>query len=228
MGNGYWRGLGLAGVHDLGLGELDMLAMLVLATTVLLNGNWDFRFEEDKMLESVAAADFAATDTMTVPGCYDVMSRSRVVRRRRCKFVISSSGRPPSRNCQPTLSHPALYPYTFPLHLPLRTPHFSPPELSNGTQIASRYAELGETCVATTPSPLPFSWRANFLRIAARVTPQLRFAQPMPIRSKLRVRRMSSVFPPSPHTCSHFASQSSLRSGDTSALHRPLLSGTGS
>ena len=52
-----------------------MLTALILATTVLLNGNWDFRFDEDKMLETAASADFAATDTMTVPGCWDVMPK---------------------------------------------------------------------------------------------------------------------------------------------------------
>ena len=42
---------------------------------VSLDGSWAFRFEEDKTLEDVAAPDFAATDTMTVPGCYDVMPK---------------------------------------------------------------------------------------------------------------------------------------------------------
>ena len=40
-----------------------------------LDGNWAFRFEEDKTLEDVAEPGFAATDTMTVPGCYDVMPK---------------------------------------------------------------------------------------------------------------------------------------------------------
>lgn len=42
---------------------------------VSLNGSWDFRFEADQALEAVARTDFAATDTMTVPGCYDVMPK---------------------------------------------------------------------------------------------------------------------------------------------------------
>ena len=40
-----------------------------------LNGNWDFRFEEDKALEAVASPAFAATDTIPVPACYDVMPK---------------------------------------------------------------------------------------------------------------------------------------------------------
>ena len=40
-----------------------------------LDGNWDFRFEEDKALEAVASPAFAATDTMPVPACYDVMPK---------------------------------------------------------------------------------------------------------------------------------------------------------
>ena len=46
-----------------------------LFADVSLDGSWAFRFEEDKALEAVAAPDFAATDTMTVPGCYDVMPK---------------------------------------------------------------------------------------------------------------------------------------------------------
>ena len=52
-----------------------MINALILATSVLLNGTWNFRFEEDKALEAVASADFAATDTMVVPGCWDVMPK---------------------------------------------------------------------------------------------------------------------------------------------------------
>ena len=52
-----------------------MLNLLLLATALSLNGSWDFRFEEDKTLESASSADFAATDTMSVPGCFDVMPK---------------------------------------------------------------------------------------------------------------------------------------------------------
>jgi len=40
-----------------------------------LNGSWEFRFEEGKTLESCGGPDFAATDRMSVPGCYDMMPR---------------------------------------------------------------------------------------------------------------------------------------------------------
>ena len=39
-----------------------------------LNGSWLFRFEEGKILEQVGS-DFAATDVMTVPGCWDVQPK---------------------------------------------------------------------------------------------------------------------------------------------------------
>ena len=40
-----------------------------------LNGSWTFRFEEGKSIEQVADPAFIATDTMTVPGCFDMMSK---------------------------------------------------------------------------------------------------------------------------------------------------------
>ena len=40
-----------------------------------LNGSWEFRFEQDKPLEAVASAGFAATDVIPVPACYDVMPK---------------------------------------------------------------------------------------------------------------------------------------------------------
>lgn len=52
-----------------------MLNTFIFIAAVSLNGSWDFRFEEDKPLEAVQSADFVATDTMTVPGCYDVMPK---------------------------------------------------------------------------------------------------------------------------------------------------------
>ena len=42
---------------------------------VSLDGTWDFRFEEDKILETAGGAGFSATDRMTVPGCWDTMPR---------------------------------------------------------------------------------------------------------------------------------------------------------
>ena len=40
-----------------------------------LNGSWEFRFEEGKTLESSSGAGFAATDRMSVPGCYDMLPK---------------------------------------------------------------------------------------------------------------------------------------------------------
>ncbi len=57
-----------------------MIAMMALAlgvasvrADVSLDGTWNFRFEENKILETAGGADFAATDKMVVPGCWDVM-----------------------------------------------------------------------------------------------------------------------------------------------------------
>lgn len=40
-----------------------------------LNGSWEFRFEEGKPCEEVADPAFAATDRVSVPGCYDMMPK---------------------------------------------------------------------------------------------------------------------------------------------------------
>ncbi len=42
---------------------------------VCLNGSWEFRFEENKALEEVSDAAFAATDSIAVPGCFDMMPK---------------------------------------------------------------------------------------------------------------------------------------------------------
>ena len=47
----------------------------VALADVDLNGSWAFRFEEGKAIEETAGADFAATDFMSVPGCYDTMPK---------------------------------------------------------------------------------------------------------------------------------------------------------
>ena len=47
----------------------------LLAAALSLNGSWDFRFEEDKPLETAGQASFEATDTMTVPGCFDTLPK---------------------------------------------------------------------------------------------------------------------------------------------------------
>ena len=55
---------------------LTLAAALCAATPAIdLNGMWDFRFEENRPLEEVADVRFAATDTMAVPGCFDVMPK---------------------------------------------------------------------------------------------------------------------------------------------------------
>jgi len=63
--------------------SLCLMALLPVLgrSDVSLNGSWAFRFEEGRPLEQAAKADFAATDTMTVPGCYDVMKSVGTVRR---------------------------------------------------------------------------------------------------------------------------------------------------
>ena len=40
-----------------------------------LDGSWEFRFEEGKTLETSSGAGFAATDRMSVPGCYDMLPK---------------------------------------------------------------------------------------------------------------------------------------------------------
>ena len=52
-----------------------MLNAFILAAALSLNGIWEFRFEEGKTLEAVGNSDFATTDTMVVPGCFDVMPK---------------------------------------------------------------------------------------------------------------------------------------------------------
>lgn len=52
-----------------------MVNTFILAAALSLNGIWEFRFEEGKTLEVAGSSDFARTDTMVVPGCYDVMPK---------------------------------------------------------------------------------------------------------------------------------------------------------
>ena len=40
-----------------------------------LGGSWEFHFEEGKTLETCGGPDFAATDRMSVPGCYDMLPK---------------------------------------------------------------------------------------------------------------------------------------------------------
>ena len=66
--------------------KLAYMAAVALCATALgaapsgpvdLNGSWDFRFEEGKSIEEVARTDFAATDAMCVPGCWDALPKWR-------------------------------------------------------------------------------------------------------------------------------------------------------
>ena len=45
------------------------------AESLSLDGSWSFRFEEGKPIEEVAKGDFAATDSIPVPACYDMMPK---------------------------------------------------------------------------------------------------------------------------------------------------------
>ena len=45
------------------------------AESLSLDGSWSFRFEEGKPLEEAAKSDFAATDSIPVPACYDMMPK---------------------------------------------------------------------------------------------------------------------------------------------------------
>ena len=52
-----------------------MITALAALLAVCLNGSWNFAFHEDKIIEDFAEKDFRPTDTMTVPGCFDVMPK---------------------------------------------------------------------------------------------------------------------------------------------------------
>ena len=60
---------------------LAMVAALLAAGTLpameklALDGLWDFRFEKGKALEDLSLPAFEANDKMTVPGCWNTMSR---------------------------------------------------------------------------------------------------------------------------------------------------------
>ena len=57
------------------IGLMIAAAMRVAVPAIDLNGTWEFRFEDKRALEDVADVRFAATDTMAVPGCFDVMPK---------------------------------------------------------------------------------------------------------------------------------------------------------
>lgn len=45
------------------------------AALIDLNGPWEFRFEENRSFAEADDPDFAATDTVAVPGCYDMLPK---------------------------------------------------------------------------------------------------------------------------------------------------------
>ncbi len=60
-------------------GRLLMLAAIgahaACCAELNLNGPWEFRFEEGRTLETASGPDFTATDSMSVPGCYDMLPK---------------------------------------------------------------------------------------------------------------------------------------------------------
>ena len=69
-------------VHNRLLGFISAFAAICLSTCMVyagvlvdLNGSWEFRFEEGKSIAEVAKPDFAATEKMSVPACFDTMPR---------------------------------------------------------------------------------------------------------------------------------------------------------
>jgi len=52
-----------------------MCAAVAAFADIDLGGSWQFRFEEDKILEDTAKASFEATDVIPVPACYDMMPK---------------------------------------------------------------------------------------------------------------------------------------------------------
>ena len=57
------------------MGKRNEKGMATMRHAISLDGFWDFRFEEGKSLEEAGGADFAATDRMSVPGCFDTMPK---------------------------------------------------------------------------------------------------------------------------------------------------------
>ena len=52
-----------------------MCAAVAAFADIDLGGSWSFRFEEGSPLEEVAKGDFAATDVVPVPACYDMLPK---------------------------------------------------------------------------------------------------------------------------------------------------------
>ena len=52
-----------------------MAIFAATASSINLNGSWEFKFEEGKSARQCADAGFKSTDTIPVPGCYDAMPK---------------------------------------------------------------------------------------------------------------------------------------------------------
>ena len=63
--------IGMVGALALG----TALRAWALPQPLSLNGSWEFAFAEGKTLETAGGADFAATDRMSVPGCWDMLPK---------------------------------------------------------------------------------------------------------------------------------------------------------
>ena len=64
--------------HILSLLFCAAAACGMAAESLSLDGSWSFRFEEGKPIEEAAKGDFAATDSIPVPACYDGLGTSSV------------------------------------------------------------------------------------------------------------------------------------------------------
>ena len=80
------------------LAGMACVCTMVFATSCLgdicLDGAWDFRFEEGKSIAETADTAFAATDRISVPGCYDMMPKwlcQRGTGLYRRKFVLEKA-----------------------------------------------------------------------------------------------------------------------------------------
>ncbi|MBQ6339669.1 MAG: hypothetical protein IJI36_11040 [Kiritimatiellae bacterium] len=60
---------------SVGLAVVLAAGTLSAMEKIALDGLWDFRFEKGKTLEEVSLPAFEANDKMTVPGCWNAMSR---------------------------------------------------------------------------------------------------------------------------------------------------------
>ena len=77
-----------------------MAIFAATASSINLNGSWEFKFEEGKSARQCADAGFKSTDTIPVPGCHDAMPKWYLKRgtglyRRSFTLEIESEGLTP-------------------------------------------------------------------------------------------------------------------------------------